>query len=294
MTSKKSCITSITLIFLLTVVMIASVKPANAESNVIITSDSGYLSPDAAYYIYGEVQNVGDTTVRFVKITATYYDSSDSLIVTDWGYSDLDVLTPNAKSGFCVVLMEDAAELEKVDHYTLALTYSEAPSTPQQALTIQSHFGYVSNSGALRISGEITNNGDSESTYTIIYATFYDSQGKVVVTDLTFPEPEDMPAGATESFEVFYPDFDNRVPLIASYRLTAESYDYAITASVTGTITAAPTATPDSTTNPTTSAQEPTPTPTIPEYPIETAIIALIIATFCSMLFLKGKIGKKQ
>ncbi len=275
------------LIFLLAVVMIASVKPVNAESNIIILSETSYISASDAYYIVGEVKNTGETPVRFVKITATYYDSNNDLIVTDWGYAELDVLLPNTKSGFTVVLLSDAAELEKIDHYTLAVTYSDAPTVPEQTLYILSHDSYISNTGALHITGEIQNTGTKTSTYTIIYATFYDSNGKVVGTDLTFPEPEDMPAGTTESFDVLCVDYD-RVPMMTSYTLTAESDQYAITTDVSGTITA-----PETTTTPTT-ISEATPTPTVPEYPVATALIAIVIATFCALLFLKGKREQKQ
>jgi hypothetical protein len=267
--------------------MIASVKPVNAESNIIILSETSYISASDAYYIVGEVKNTGETPVRFVKITATYYDSNNDLIVTDWGYAELDVLLPNTKSGFTVVLLSDAAELEKIDHYTLAVTYSDAPTVPEQTLYILSHDSYISNTGALHITGEIQNTGTKTSTYTIIYATFYDSNGKVVGTDLTFPEPEDMPAGTTESFDVLCVDYD-RVPMMTSYTLTAESDQYAITTDVSGTITA-----PETTTTPTT-ISEATPTPTVPEYPVATALIAIVIATFCALLFLKGKREQKQ
>lgn len=254
------------------------------------------MSSGGAYYVYGEVQNTGDTTIMFAKITTTFYDSSDQVITTDIGYANLNYMTPGTKSGFFTVLLDTDADTESIDHYSLEVTYSDATSTPEQALTIGSHNGYVTDdyTDTLQIDGEITNNADSESTFTIIYATFYNAQGDVVAVELGFPENEDMATGATEPFEILYFDFDDRISMITSYSLTAESDDYAITAPVTGTITAAPTTTPDSTATPEATATpsestETSPTPTVPEFPIIAALIALFVGTFCSLLLLKRK-----
>jgi len=276
------------LILFLTAIMITSVKPVNAEYNVVAMSDSSFISELSGYYcIYGEVQNIGDTAVQSVTITATYYDSNDNILTTDYGVSVLDVLLPNAKSAFGIILLNEA-DVEQIDHYTLNVTYTDFTYTIEQALNIKSHSSYISSSNRIHITGEITNNGNEASPWTQLFATFYDSNGEVVGNDMTVLEPHDIPAGTTQSFDMEYTD-DEITPRVASYRLTAESSPnkYTVITEVTGTITTTPTATPSTST-------EPTPTPTVPEFPITAALIALLVGTFCSMLLLKRKQNNNQ
>jgi hypothetical protein len=79
----------------------------------------------------------------------------------------------------------------------------------------------------MHVVGEIKNIGSIKTTYVKIIATFYDSSGNVVDCDFTFSNPDELDPGQVAPFDVMLTN-EERIPLIQSYALTAESTHYAI------------------------------------------------------------------
>jgi hypothetical protein len=68
---------------------------ATSESPAIaILSSSTYIS-SSSRYIVGEVRNDASSNVRYVKVISSMYDSSNAFVGTDYGYTSMDILTPN-------------------------------------------------------------------------------------------------------------------------------------------------------------------------------------------------------
>jgi len=177
------------------------------------------------YHIVGEVQNLGDVAVKYVKIVVTFYDSSHTVIATDFTYSELDVILPGRKSPFDILFTE-TSQIPRIDHYSLAVTFSTTVSKPI-GLQILSNSSYIDSFGFMHVVGEIKNIGSIKTTYVKIIATFYDSSGKVVDCDFTFSDPNELDPGQVAPFDIMLTN-EERIPLIQSYALTAESTHYAI------------------------------------------------------------------
>jgi hypothetical protein len=94
------------------------------------------------------------------------------------------------------------------------------------ALEILSNSSYVDAIGDMHVVGNIKNVGSQDSTFTQVIATFYNSTGSVVATAFTYSSPDTVSPNQTAPFEVLL-TYTNRVPLVASYALTAESAEYA-------------------------------------------------------------------
>jgi len=196
----------------------------HAAANVNILSHTGYLDSLGYYHVVGEVQNTGDQAVNFVKITATFYDSSDVVVSTDLAYTMLDVILPNRKSPFEVILW-DAVQSSKVDHYSLTVTYSTTSPKPL-GLEILSNSSYIDSIGWMHVVGEIKNIETGTANYVKVIATYYDEAGNVVAAAFTYSDPSDIEPGQKAPFEILLSD--ERTPYVVSYKLTAESNQYTL------------------------------------------------------------------
>ena len=205
--------------------LIFNVHSAYATSQVNILSSCGWLDSAGYYHVSGEVENVGDVPVNFVKVTATFYDSNDTVIATSFSYTMLKILLPGRKSPFDV-LLTDTGQAVKVHHYSLSVTSSPADSIPV-GLEILSNSSYVDTVGYLHVVGEIKNIEAETATYVMVIATFYNSTGHVVAAAFTYSDPTDIDSGQTAPFEILLTDTD-RVSLVDSYVLTAQSDQYAL------------------------------------------------------------------
>jgi len=222
----KSISSKILFIFFVVLCLFIVFTPkVKASANIQILSHTSYMDSFGYYHIVGEVQNVGDVAVKYVKIVVTFYDSNHIVIATDFTYSELDVILPGRKSPFDILFTE-TSQIPRIDHYSLTVTFSTTVSKPI-GLQILSNSSYIDNFGFMHVVGEVKNIGSIKTTYVKIIATFYDSSGNVVDCDFTFSDPDELDPGQIAPFDITLTN-EERIPLIHSYALTAESTHYAI------------------------------------------------------------------
>jgi hypothetical protein len=77
------------------------------------------------------------------------------------------------------------------------------------------------------IVGEIENNGNETAQFVNVIATFYNQNGTVVAADFTYTNPYDIEPGQKAPFQIILTEED-RIALVNSYELTAESNQYAL------------------------------------------------------------------
>jgi len=213
------------LLLVLVLVSVFNVKSVKAATQVNILTHSGWLDSIGYYHVSGEVENVGDVATSFVKITATFYDQSDTVVATSFAYAELSILLPERKSPF-EVLLTDTTQAAKVHHYSLSITFSITDPIPL-GLEILSNSSYIDEVGYMHVVGEIKNIATGRATYVKVIATFYNLTGHVIATAFTYSDPSDLDPGQKAPFEILLLHTD-RVPLVASYALTAESSQYAL------------------------------------------------------------------
>ena len=112
---------------ILLIASLDSVSLVQASEQVTVLNDQGVIDESGAYHILGEVENMGDTPVTSVNITATGYDQLGEVLATSSTYADLTVILPNEKSPFDVVLTYYLTEND-VYNYSLSTAYSAANS----------------------------------------------------------------------------------------------------------------------------------------------------------------------
>lgn len=164
-----------------------------------ILSHSNYTDNLGYFTVVGEVKNTLGTNIHFVKIIATFYDSSNTVIGTDFTYTDIDILKPNQKSPF-----ELSSYPDKINpaSYKLTVDYDVTGSSPFEGLTILSYTPSFDSLGYHKIVGEVKNNGVRQSTFVKIIGTYYDSAGAVIGKSFTYTNPYDISVGDTAPFEL--------------------------------------------------------------------------------------------
>ena len=88
-----------------------------------ILSDNNYVASTGNLHIVGEVINESFESMTFVKIIATFYDSNNSVIGTDFTYTRPPTLEPGQKAPFDMILFKGSMPLHLVAYYTLSVDY---------------------------------------------------------------------------------------------------------------------------------------------------------------------------
>ena len=130
-------------LLLLGVLLLAETPIQEVEagwSGTIPNNHSSYLNQIGYYHVVGEVLNTGDQAMKLVKIRATFYNASNTLVAIRSEYTTLDLLPAGRKSPFDVALL-DTVLSAKAHNYTLELNYEQASARPQ-SLNITSQYFY--------------------------------------------------------------------------------------------------------------------------------------------------------
>ena len=182
----------------------------------LILSHTSYTDSLGYFYVVGEAKNKLSSNIHYVQITATFYDSGSTAIGTAYGFTDMDILTPNQKSPFDLISFPDTIVPAS---YKLTVSYLATADQPFQGLAILSNTPSVDSSGYHKIVGEVKNNGAAQATYVEVDCTYYDSAGKVMGISYTFTDPKDLNAGDVAQFELSsFP----RIITPASYELQVQ------------------------------------------------------------------------
>lgn len=203
-----------------------AVTPVKALSQAeILPSYTGYLdltSIPITYHAVGEINNTGTLSLRLLKVTATFYGQSNSLIGSNSSYAFLEVLLPARKTPFEVVWVGESAD--QIYKFTLTLEYSEYTGQEKPLeLQILANSTYVDQAGFLKINGTIKNLGTSNATYVRAVATFYQADGKVAGATYDYTLPSTIMPNSDAFFEL---ELKRNGVTISYCSVTAESEEF--------------------------------------------------------------------
>lgn len=176
---------------------------AQSTPAIGILSHSSFLDSIGYYHVVGEVKNNSSNNRSFVKLTATFYNSANTVVATDFTYTGVDILLPNQKSPF-EIIGPDQPISAQVDHYSVTVSDSNITGEePYRSFTILSQSTNIDGLGYYHVVGEVKNTGSQTVTYVKVVGTFYDSSWKVVAAEFTYTDPSTLVAGQTAPFDVF-------------------------------------------------------------------------------------------
>jgi Fibronectin type III domain len=205
--------------------ILAIPAPVSASVSVIVLTNSSW-GPDAGGFehIVGEVQNSGTENTEFVEIDFNFYNSTNTLLSTDFTFTDLNVLAPGERSGFTDIFTPPAG----YDHYTIAgVQVSPAVDPVNHNFNTQVTNVFTDSGGFQHVVGTVTNNNTTTATFVDVVFTFRNCSGTVVDTDFTFVNTQNGdlgPSPASASFELIR---SSDAPPFRTALLATQSYDAA-------------------------------------------------------------------
>lgn len=185
---------------LLCVLLPCSAPSAGGSSvGVDILSSSSYLS-GSYLHIVGEVRNNTAGNVRFVRISAVYYDGIGAVIGTTASYAEHDILEPGRVSPFDILRESPPGYAS----YTLAVEYSTTAQQAVPQLAIVSTREWFDSLNAFWIVGEVQNTTASNLEYVQPIITLYNQAGTVINVDYAFASIDILTPGQKSPFKALF------------------------------------------------------------------------------------------
>ncbi len=181
-------------------------SPASGRGDVKILTRSGYhiTGGFTGDYldIFGELQNTSNKNLKYIKLTATLYDSAGKVIETVWTFANTDILLPGEKAPF--VFMKITSQ-EDYKHYAVEVTSCrETTEAPYRDFEFLNTSSYIDDLGYYCVKGEIKNTGTQDIDFVGVIMTCYNAEGKVISVDMTHLIAH-LKAGETASFDTHAP-----------------------------------------------------------------------------------------
>ncbi|MFQ6058643.1 MAG: FxLYD domain-containing protein [Anaerolineae bacterium] len=183
----------------------------------VLSNHSHYVDSINYLHVIGEVYNNTANHLRYVKITANFFNSSEQLVDTGFTYTYLDNLPAGVKTCFHILLAEPAGwsyyEFEAPSYWT--------DGEPLPNLTVFNDSGsYDPTFGWYEIVGQVRNDHGSRVEYVSPVGTVYNASGTVVGCDFTYVNSTHLDPGQTSSFKMTFGGRDYAD--VVSYRLQVD------------------------------------------------------------------------
>ena len=186
---------------------------------------SSFVDETNFMHVYGELKNLSNKAMKNVVVTASFYDSKGKLLNQFRRSSELRTLNPGDVSPF-EILYIDTKTVNDVKNYTLSAT-GQQTEMKARALRITSNSSKLDLTGVYYIKGRVVNEGSKDATNSMIIATLYNKDGKVVVVGRGQTEPVNISSHSEAAF-----DFPVTEALqtykVKSYSLLADSDQYVV------------------------------------------------------------------
>ncbi len=204
------------------------VIPASAEGQFTFHNQSSFLDETRILHVLGEVKNEYDMPMKDVILTATFRNGDGVFIANYSRSSELRVINPGESSPFEILFLDQKISDDVAD-FTLSTTSQVAPVLKEKQLTIVSSNSRLDLLGTFYINALIRNEGGEAATNSIIIATLYDRNDKVLAIGKALaeaiPGSSDIPSGSQAAFGIAVTE-KLQTSKISRYSLVVDSDQY--------------------------------------------------------------------
>ena len=195
------------------------------QQHFAIQKTSSFVDETNLMHVYGELKNISNKAMKNVVVTALFYDSNDKLLNEFRRSSEIRTVNPGEISPF-EVLYIDTKTVNAVKNYTLSAAGQET-EMKARALRIISNSSKLVLTGVYYIKGRVVNEGSEDATNSMIIATLYNKDGKVVVVGRGQTEPVNISSHSEAAFE--FPVTEAlQTYKVKSYSVLADSDQYVV------------------------------------------------------------------
>lgn len=198
--------------------VVAPIAARAADDSIVVRSITQFGPDSGGYYeIVGEVQNAGSTPLGPVRVDFSFYSANDTLLSTDFTYSQVSRLAPGEKSPFDLSF----EPVPEYDHYSYSV--SDADFSFQG---VNHHFTIAVtnryNDGIFEhVVGTVRNDNTTTAEFVSVVGTGYAPDGKAVDVGEAFinNSSKELAPGASATFDLIF--WSGRA--FTNYALLAES-----------------------------------------------------------------------
>ena len=190
--------------------------PPLLPSGLVVLSSSSYVVSSGLRYIVGEVLNNTNQNQEFVKIVAGLYDAGGTLVRTETGYSELEILEPKQRGAFDVLISDSPANAQRYELQVQGRATADQPLKGLQILSSTSRA--INNRGRQDIIGEVRNNSGGPARFVKIIATMYDAASTVVAVEVGYTDIDVLASGQASPFDILVEHWVN----VARYDLAIQ------------------------------------------------------------------------
>lgn len=167
--------------------LLAATASQAAAEEFTFHNQSSFVDETKIMHVYGEIKNESGAAVKDILITASFYDKDGNLLNEYQRQPELRVIGPGESAPFEALYL-DQKTVDRVANFTLSATGQPADVKPKQLKIITSS-SRLDVLGTYYINVIARNEGDVTATNTMVIATLYDKDGKVVSIGRALAEP---------------------------------------------------------------------------------------------------------
>ncbi len=136
-----------------------------------------------------------------MKVTASFWDASNQLLGTQYGYAGLTTIPGGGDSVFTILKTSPWAG---VHHITVGVTSYADPAYDEPIIGLVANVTnqYTDSIGWLHLVGTVTNTSGNTYTYVQPYAGFYNGAGDVARAFFDSTDPSTLGPGQSGTFDI--------------------------------------------------------------------------------------------
>lgn len=186
-----------------------------------------YADETKIMHVLGEIRNESDSAMKNVLITISFYDKEGKLLDEFSRFPELRVINPGDSSPFEILYINQTT-IDSVANFTL-LAEGQPTGLKEKQLKITSSKSRLDLLGTYYINAVARNNGQETAANSIMIATLYDKDGRVVAMGRALaeagPGSSNMTAGSEAPFGIAITE-KLQTYKIAQYSLLVDSDRY--------------------------------------------------------------------
>jgi hypothetical protein len=192
-------VTTVFSVLLISIVLLLCGK-IYAEAEFTFQNTSSFIDESNILHLYGELKNLSSKAMKNVVVKASFYDMKDKLLNEFQRSSELRTINPGETSPF-EILYIDTKTVKDVKNYSLTAVGTET-QTKTRELSIVSASGRLDLTGFYYINGKVINQGEQTATNSLVIATLYDKDGRVIALGRAQTEPVNITSSSEAPFGI--------------------------------------------------------------------------------------------
>lgn len=185
--------------------MVSFSNVATAQENFSFYNVYSYVDETKILHVLGEVENNSGKVAKEILVTGAFYDSNGNPIGRYTRTAEFQVSRSGESSPFEILFLNQNASA-RVANFTLSATATLGAEPKDPQLKILSSNSRLDLLGTFYVNALARNDGNQTATNTLLIATMYDKDGKVIAIGRALAEAvqgsADVPPGSEAAFGV--------------------------------------------------------------------------------------------